>query len=104
MPVAKTCGCSSTPSNMTCCKALDGYLLDVQQQMLITNLQALRCVTLLASMLQNMSVSADIYSLCEIDLKDFSLQGRSLLGMLVFIRDCIASRRNNKYRGCPKDM
>lgn len=60
---------------MTCCRALDSYLLEVQQQMLITNLQALRCVTLLASMLQNISVSADIYSLCGIDLKDFSLQG-----------------------------
>lgn len=75
LPVAKTCGCSIAPSNMTCCRALDSYLLTVQQQMLITNLQALRCVTLLASMLQNMSVSADIYSLCAIDLKDFSLQG-----------------------------
>uniref|UniRef100_A0A7I4AG73 SPARK domain-containing protein n=1 Tax=Physcomitrium patens TaxID=3218 RepID=A0A7I4AG73_PHYPA len=75
MPVAKACGCSSTPSIATCCRAIDGYLLEVQQQMLITNLQALRCVTFLASMLQNMSVFADIYSLCGIDLKDFSLQG-----------------------------
>ncbi|KAG0628249.1 hypothetical protein M758_1G012800 [Ceratodon purpureus] len=83
MPVAKTCGCSTAPSNMTCCKALDSYLLEVQQQMLITNLQALRCVTSLASMLQNMSVSADIYSLCGIDLKDFSLQGVGGQGCLL---------------------
>lgn len=75
LPVAGACGCTSAPSNKTCCEALDSYLLSMQQQMLITNLQALRCVTFLASTLQNMSVSANIYSLCQIDLKDFSLQG-----------------------------
>ena len=75
MPVAGACGCTSAPSNKSCCEALDSYLLSMQQQMLITNLQALRCVTFLASTLQNMSVSANIYSLCQIDLKDFSLQG-----------------------------
>jgi hypothetical protein len=89
MPVAKTCGCSSTPSNTTCCKALDSYLLEVQQQMLITNLQALRCVTFLASMLQNMSVSADIYTLCGIDLKDFSLQGQSAFSSNVLLSSFI---------------
>jgi hypothetical protein len=83
MPVAKACGCSIIPSNISCCRALDSYLLEVQQQMLITNLQALRCVTLLASVLQNMSVSADIYSLCGIDLKDFSLQGVGGQGCLL---------------------
>ncbi|XP_024376662.1 uncharacterized GPI-anchored protein At1g61900 [Physcomitrium patens] len=83
MPVAKACGCSSTPSSATCCRAIDGYLLEVQQQMLITNLHALRCVTFLASMLQNMSVFTDIYFLCGIDLKNFSLQGVGGQGCLL---------------------
>jgi hypothetical protein len=73
--VAKACDCTDAPSNITCCTALNSYLSDLQQQMLITNLQALHCVTYLASVLQNMSVSADIYSLCQIELNAFSLQG-----------------------------
>nr|PNR42645.1 hypothetical protein PHYPA_017475 [Physcomitrium patens] len=51
--------------------------------MLITNLQALCCVIFLASMLQYKSIFADIYSLCRINLKDFSLQG-CLLSSLPF--------------------
>ncbi len=77
--VAKACDCTDAPSNITCCTALNSYLSDLQQQMLITNLQALHCVTYLASVLQNMSVSADIYSLCQIELNAFSLQGKFLL-------------------------
>ncbi|CAK9209318.1 unnamed protein product [Sphagnum jensenii] len=73
--VAKACACTDMPSNVTCCTALNHYLLELQRQMLITNLQALHCVTILASILQNMSVSANIYSLCQIQLNDFSLQG-----------------------------
>jgi hypothetical protein len=87
--VAKACDCTDMPSNVTCCTALNHYLLELQQQMLITNLQALHCVTILASILQNMSVSANIYSLCQIQLNDFSLQGR--LSLLEYIYACIVT-------------
>ena len=44
--------------------------------MLITNMQALECVTLFASMLKKEGVVANIYNICQVDLKDFSLQGK----------------------------
>ncbi|CAN1811092.1 Uncharacterized GPI-anchored protein At1g61900 [Linum perenne] len=67
-------GCSS--SNQTeCCQAMESYVSHLQKQSLITNLQALDCSTTLAMKLQKSNISSDIYSLCHISLKDFSLQG-----------------------------
>ena len=43
--------------------------------MLITNRQAINCATLFGSMLQRGGVMTDVYELCDVDLKDFSLQG-----------------------------
>lgn len=43
--------------------------------MLITNKQAIICSTIFASMLQKAGVMTDVYELCDVDLKDFSLQG-----------------------------
>ncbi|CAN1222429.1 Uncharacterized GPI-anchored protein At1g61900 [Linum grandiflorum] len=69
-------GCSSTIHNETeCCEAMDSYVSHLQKQSLITNLQALDCSTTLAMKLQKSNITSDIYSLCHISLKDFSLQG-----------------------------
>lgn len=43
--------------------------------MLITNKQAIICATTFASMLQKAGVMTNVYELCDVDLKDFSLQG-----------------------------
>lgn len=42
----------------------------------ITNLQALDCASFLGAKLQKMNVSMNVYSSCQITLKDFSLQGK----------------------------
>ena len=72
--VVKACGkaSSSTPS---CCAALHSYIGTRQKQIFVTNLQAINCATKFGSMLQKAGVVDDIYGLCDIDLKDFSLQG-----------------------------
>ena len=72
--VVKACGkaSSSTPS---CCAALHSYIGTRQKQIFVTNLQAINCATMFGSMLQKAGVVDDIYGLCDIDLKDFSLQG-----------------------------
>lgn len=57
-----------------CCKAMSNYVSHLQKQSFITNLQALDCAALLGLKLQNMNVTTDIYSFCQITLKDFSLQ------------------------------
>lgn len=54
---------------------MDNYVSHLQKQSFITNLQALGCATSLGQKLQNMSVKTNVYSLCQITLKDFSLQG-----------------------------
>ncbi|BBN00138.1 hypothetical protein MPTK1_1g26730 [Marchantia polymorpha subsp. ruderalis] len=80
--VAGSCR-GSNPSNVTCCKSLDDYLLIMQKQMLITNQQAYRCAANLSRRLLNEGVTADIYSLCDIDLRDFSLQALGTEGCLL---------------------
>ncbi|XP_024539303.1 uncharacterized GPI-anchored protein At1g61900 [Selaginella moellendorffii] len=72
-----------SPSNVTCCSSLHRYISEMQQQKLITNLQALECVSLLGSMLQKRGVTSNIYDLCGIYLKDFSLQGAGDQGCLL---------------------
>ncbi|KAL2602936.1 hypothetical protein R1flu_013178 [Riccia fluitans] len=80
--VAKSCQ-GSSPSNITCCKSLDDYLQIMQKQMLITNQQAYRCAAMLSKRLQTEGVTTDIYSLCEVDLRDFSLQAQGTEGCLL---------------------
>ncbi|KAM3366682.1 hypothetical protein ACQJBY_015820 [Aegilops geniculata] len=73
--VAKECG--GTVKNITvCCKAMDSYVSHLQKQSFITNLQALNCASVLGAKLQEMKVSTNVYSSCQVTLKDFSLQGK----------------------------
>lgn len=44
--------------------------------MLITNQQAIICASVFGSMLRKGGVLTDVYELCDVDLKDFSLQGK----------------------------
>nr|CAD1840992.1 unnamed protein product [Ananas comosus var. bracteatus] len=71
--VAKACGESPT-NHSSCCNAMNNYVSHLQKQSFITNLQALDCASSLGQKLQDMNVSTNIYSLCQITLKDFSLQ------------------------------
>ncbi|KAF3788241.1 putative GPI-anchored protein [Nymphaea thermarum] len=67
--------CSGTVRNQTaCCKTLANYISHLQKQSFITNLQALNCAALLGMQLQKANVTNNIYDLCHITLKDFSLQ------------------------------
>uniref|UniRef100_A0A0D9XLV3 Uncharacterized protein n=1 Tax=Leersia perrieri TaxID=77586 RepID=A0A0D9XLV3_9ORYZ len=84
--VVKACGKASS-SPPSCCGALHSYIATRQKQIFVTNLQAINCATMFGSMLQKAGVSNNIYELCDIDLKDFSLQGcllRSLPTDIVF--------------------
>ncbi|KAJ6292403.1 hypothetical protein OIU78_024557 [Salix suchowensis] len=68
-------GCGNGISNKTeCCSAMGSYVSHLQKQSLITNLQALNCATTLGKKLQRSNITKDVYSLCHITLKDFSLQ------------------------------
>ncbi|KAJ6706833.1 hypothetical protein OIU85_027213 [Salix viminalis] len=68
-------GCGNDISNKTeCCSAMENYVSHLQKQSLITNLQALDCATTLGMKLQRSNITKDVYSLCHITLKDFSLQ------------------------------
>ncbi|XP_014516976.1 uncharacterized GPI-anchored protein At1g61900 [Vigna radiata var. radiata] len=73
MQVAR--GCGDGISNKTaCCNAMESYVSHLQKQSFITNLQALDCAETLAMKLKRSNITADIYGLCHISLKDFSLQ------------------------------
>lgn len=80
--VIKACGDLATP-NPSCCTTLNNYIVGIQRQMLITNRQAINCATLFGSMLQKGGVLTDIYELCDVDLKDFSLQAYGQEGCLL---------------------
>ncbi|KAL3576081.1 hypothetical protein D5086_021364 [Populus alba] len=68
-------GCGNGISNKTeCCSAMESYVSHLQKQSLVTNLQALNCATTLGMKLQRSNITKDVYSLCHITLKDFSLQ------------------------------
>lgn len=62
-------------NSTACCKAMLTYVAHLQKQSFITNLQALNCASFLGAKLQKMNVSMNVYSSCQITLKDFSLQG-----------------------------
>ncbi|KAK2379697.1 putative GPI-anchored protein [Trifolium repens] len=61
--------------NPTCCSSLNTYIAGIQKQILITNKQAIICAAQFGSMLRGGGVMTNVYELCDVDLKDFSLQG-----------------------------
>ncbi|KAL2979705.1 hypothetical protein AAZX31_13G187100 [Glycine max] len=68
-------GCVDEISNKTaCCNAMESYVSHLQKQSFITNLQALDCAETLAMKMKRSNITADVYGLCHISLKDFSLQ------------------------------
>ncbi|KAI4298678.1 hypothetical protein L6164_032210 [Bauhinia variegata] len=71
--VAKDCG-SGISNKTACCGAMESYVSHLQKQRFITNLQALDCTKTLAIKLKRVNITEDVYSLCHITLKDFSLQ------------------------------
>ncbi|KAF6173315.1 hypothetical protein GIB67_027010 [Kingdonia uniflora] len=71
--VSKNCG-NGVSNKTACCRAMKSYVSHLQKQRFITNLQALECTSLLGMKLQKANVSKNVYSLCHITLKDFSLQ------------------------------
>ncbi|KAJ8615881.1 hypothetical protein MRB53_035253 [Persea americana] len=80
--VIKDCSDIASP-NPSCCSSLNTYIAEIQKQMLITNRQAINCATLFGSMLQRGGVMTDVYELCDVDLKDFSLQAYGQQGCLL---------------------
>ncbi|KAI9196865.1 hypothetical protein LWI28_027637 [Acer negundo] len=73
LEVIKACRNVAAPSP-SCCSSLNTYIAGIQNQMLITNKQAIICASLLGSMLRKGGVMTNIYELCDVDLKDFSCQ------------------------------
>ncbi|XP_027333360.1 uncharacterized GPI-anchored protein At1g61900-like [Abrus precatorius] len=71
--VAKGCG-NGISSKTACCNAMESYVSHLQKQSFITNLQALDCADTLAMKLKRSNITEDVYSICHISLKDFSLQ------------------------------
>ncbi|GAV74947.1 hypothetical protein CFOL_v3_18427, partial [Cephalotus follicularis] len=71
--VAKSC--ANNISNQTaCCHSMASYASHLQKQRLVTNLQALDCATSLGMKLQNLNITRNVYGLCHLSLKDFTLQ------------------------------
>lgn len=71
--VIKACRNVAAPSP-SCCSSLNTYIAGIQKQMLITNKQAIICATMFGSILRKGGVMTNVYELCDIDLKDFSIQ------------------------------
>ncbi|KAI4322552.1 hypothetical protein L6164_022234 [Bauhinia variegata] len=71
--VVKECG-NVIRNQTACCKAIKNYMSYLQNQSFITNLQALKCAASLGMKLQKVNVSSNVYDLCHISLKEFSLQ------------------------------
>lgn len=80
--VIKACRNVAAPSP-SCCSSLNMYIAGIQKQMLITNKQAIICATLFGSMLRKAGVMTNVYELCDIDLKDFSIQAYGQQGCLL---------------------
>ncbi|KAI4334097.1 hypothetical protein L6164_018829 [Bauhinia variegata] len=70
----KECG-NVIRNQTTCCKVIRSYVSYLQDQSFLTNLQALKCAASLGMKLQKANVSNNVYDLCRISLKDFSVQG-----------------------------
>ncbi|XP_061948155.1 uncharacterized GPI-anchored protein At1g61900-like [Populus nigra] len=82
LEVIKACRNLAAP-NPSCCSALNTYIAGIQNQMLITNKQAIICATVLGSKLRQGGVMTNVYELCDIDLKDFSIQAYGQQGCLL---------------------
>ncbi|XP_048329875.2 uncharacterized GPI-anchored protein At1g61900 isoform X1 [Ziziphus jujuba] len=80
--VIKACRNVAAPSP-SCCSSLNAYIAGIQKQMLITNKQAIICSTVFGSMLRKGGVMTNIYELCDVDLKDFSIQAYGQQGCLL---------------------
>ncbi|WJX49914.1 hypothetical protein P8452_36291 [Trifolium repens] len=76
--IVKECG-NHIRNQTTCCKATKSYVSYLQEQSFVTNLQALKCAVSLGKKLQKENVSYNVYNLCHISLKDFSLQDSGCL-------------------------
>lgn len=67
--------CANHISNKTaCCNAMERYVSHLQNQSFVTNLQALHCAALFSTRLQQANITENVYNLCHISLKDFSVQ------------------------------
>lgn len=73
-PVTKGCH-DGVSDQRACCNAIAGYASHLQKQSFTTNLQALDCAATLGMKLQKENITKNVYELCHISLKDFSLQG-----------------------------
>ncbi|OIT22662.1 PREDICTED: uncharacterized GPI-anchored protein At1g61900-like isoform X1 [Nicotiana attenuata] len=73
LEVINACKNLAAPSP-SCCSSLNAYIAGMQKQMLITNQQAIMCAAAFGSMLQKAGVMTNVYELCDVELKDFSLQ------------------------------
>ncbi|KAJ6859908.1 hypothetical protein NC651_036281 [Populus alba x Populus x berolinensis] len=82
LEVIKACRNLAAP-NPSCCSSLNTYIAGIQNQMLITNKQAIICATVLGSKLRQGGVMTNVYELCDIDLKDFSIQAYGQQGCLL---------------------
>jgi hypothetical protein len=80
--VIEACRNIAAPSP-SCCSSLNTYIAGIQKQMLITNRQAIICATVFGSMLRKGGVLTNIYELCDVDLKDFSIQVYGQRGCLL---------------------
>ncbi|KAF2321984.1 hypothetical protein GH714_005189 [Hevea brasiliensis] len=82
--VIKACRNVAAPSP-SCCSSLNTYIAGIQKQMLITNKQAIICATVFGAILRKGGVMTNVYELCDIDLKDFSIQAYGQQGLLLFL-------------------
>ncbi|PKA56258.1 putative GPI-anchored protein [Apostasia shenzhenica] len=80
--VTRQCRDLASP-NPACCSSLNNYIAALQRQMIITNRQAINCAAFLGSLLQKGGVMTNIYELCDVDLKDFSLLAYGQQGCLL---------------------
>ncbi|XP_015058740.1 uncharacterized GPI-anchored protein At1g61900-like isoform X2 [Solanum pennellii] len=80
--VINACRNLAAPSP-SCCSSLNAYITGIQKQMLITNRQAIICAAVFGYMLQKAGVMTNVYELCDVDLKDFSLQAYGQEGCLL---------------------
>ncbi|TMW93801.1 hypothetical protein EJD97_011149 [Solanum chilense] len=71
--ITKACG-DGMNNQTRCCNTVERYVSHLQRQSFVTNLQALDCAASLGFKLQKDNVSKNVYNLCHISLKDFSVQ------------------------------
>ncbi|GKV36243.1 hypothetical protein SLEP1_g44392 [Rubroshorea leprosula] len=74
LEVIKACRNIGAPSPSSCCSS-NTYIAGIQKQMLITNKQAITCAMEFGSMLRRGGVMTNVCEHCDVDLKDFSIQG-----------------------------